>query len=207
VLESLAPCGDSPPLHVHWTEDELFHVLDGELRLQVADQDLRVGAGEATLAPKGIPHTYRVESPEGARWLVITTRGDFERFVRAFSRPAETPALPATAGPPTPEQAEALAVAPGSTGSSSSERRSAHSAVASSRCGAVRPSRARTSASPGPGAGPSGGGPQWADPPPRLPLVSPQASPERHPRSGLLRRAGQSPTGVPGVERRPAPSR
>jgi len=109
VLESLAPCGDSPPLHVHRTEDELFHVTHGELWLRVADQDLRVGPGEAILAPKGIPHTYRVESPEGVRWLVITTRGDFERFVRSLSRPAETSALPTPAGPPTPEQAEALA--------------------------------------------------------------------------------------------------
>jgi hypothetical protein len=61
------------------------------------------------LAPKGIPHTDRVESPEGARWLVTTTHGDFERFVRALSRPAQTPALPAAAGPPTPAQVQAVA--------------------------------------------------------------------------------------------------
>jgi hypothetical protein len=50
-----------------------------------------IGAGETLLAPKGVPHTYRVESREGARWLVITRRGDFERFVHALSRPAERP--------------------------------------------------------------------------------------------------------------------
>ena len=27
-MESLAPHGDSPPLHVHQTEDEIFHVLE-----------------------------------------------------------------------------------------------------------------------------------------------------------------------------------
>jgi len=48
-----------------------------------------LGAGETLLAPKGVPHTYRVESREGARWPVITRRGDFERFVHALSRPAE----------------------------------------------------------------------------------------------------------------------
>jgi quercetin dioxygenase-like cupin family protein len=109
MLESHAPCGESPPLHVHRTEDELFHVLEGELRVRADDADLRIGAGESILAPKGVPHTYRVESPDGARWLVITTRGDFERFVRAFSRKAERPALPTPLGPPTPEQAGALA--------------------------------------------------------------------------------------------------
>ena len=111
VLESLAPHGDSPPLHVHQTEDETFHVLEGLLRLSAGDADVRIGAGETVLAPKGEAHTYRVESPEGARWLVITTGGDFERFVRAFSRKAERPELPVPQGPHTPEQADALAAA------------------------------------------------------------------------------------------------
>lgn len=111
VMESLARHGDSPPLHVHHTEDEIFHVLEGELRMRAGDDEVRVGPGETLLAPKGVPHTYRVESPEGARWLVITTRGDFERFVRSLSRPAERPELPPDQGPPTPEQADALAAA------------------------------------------------------------------------------------------------
>ena len=111
VLESSAPHGDSPPLHIHHTEDEVFHVLEGELRLRVAGDDFRIGAGETALAPKGVPHTYRVESTEGARLLAITTRGDFERFVRGFSRPAEAAELPEPQGPPTPEQVDALAAA------------------------------------------------------------------------------------------------
>jgi quercetin dioxygenase-like cupin family protein len=111
VLESLARHGQSPPLHVHQTEDEIFHVLEGELRVRAGDTESSIGAGETILAPKGVRHTYRVESPEGARWLVITRRGDFERFVRAVSRPAEQPQLPMPEGPPTPEQANALAAA------------------------------------------------------------------------------------------------
>ncbi len=111
VMETLAPHGDSPPLHVHRTEDEIFHVLEGELRMRAGEAEVRIGAGETILAPKGVPHTYRVESPAGARWLVMTSRGDFERFVRALSRPAERPELPPAQGPPTPEQTDALAVA------------------------------------------------------------------------------------------------
>jgi mannose-6-phosphate isomerase-like protein (cupin superfamily) len=109
VIESLAPHGDSPPLHVHRNEDELFHVLEGELRLRVGDGEIRIGAGESLLAPNGVAHTYRVESPDGARWLVITTGGNFERFVRELSRPAERPGLPTPQGPRTPEQEDELA--------------------------------------------------------------------------------------------------
>ena len=57
-------------------------------------------AGESALAPKGVPHTYRVESPQ-ARWLVITPSGAFERFVRSASPPAGAPGLPQPAGAPT----------------------------------------------------------------------------------------------------------
>jgi mannose-6-phosphate isomerase-like protein (cupin superfamily) len=102
VIESLAPHGDSPPLHVHHTEDEVFHLVSGRLTLKVGDEELELAAGETALGPKGVPHTYRVDS-EQARWLVVTTGGDFEAFVQAASRPAEHPGLPAPAGPPTPE--------------------------------------------------------------------------------------------------------
>jgi mannose-6-phosphate isomerase-like protein (cupin superfamily) len=111
VLERRAPHGDSAPLHVHHTEDEVFYVLEGELRIRAGDADFRIGAGQTALAAVGVPHTYRVESSDGARWLIITTHGDFERFVRAMSRPAERPELPPPEGPPTPEEAEALAAA------------------------------------------------------------------------------------------------
>ena len=109
VLESVAAEGDSPPLHVHATEDELFHVLEGELLLRVGGEDRLLPAGEAALAPRGVPHTYRVETAR-ARWLVTTAKGDFERFVRELARPAESEGLPPRPQP-TPDQVEQLAVA------------------------------------------------------------------------------------------------
>ncbi len=111
VMEHHAPQGDSPPLHVHRNEDEVFHVLEGELRFVSGGRPGRAVAGETVLAPKGVPHTYRVESAAGARWLTILRGGDFDGLVRALGRPATRPGLPKPSGPPTPEQAEALAEA------------------------------------------------------------------------------------------------
>lgn len=108
VIESVAPYRDSPPLHIHRNEDELFHVLGGTMRLQVGDDEFMAEAGDLFLAPKGIPHTYRVESVKGARWLVTTTGGDFEAMVRAASRPADHDGLPEPGGPPSPDQQAAL---------------------------------------------------------------------------------------------------
>ncbi len=106
VLEHQAPYGDSPPLHIHHTEDEVFIVLEGECRFQVGGATHRARPFEVRLAPKGVPHTYRVESREGARWITLTAHRDFERFVKAMSRPAEREELPPPLAPPTPQDLE-----------------------------------------------------------------------------------------------------
>jgi mannose-6-phosphate isomerase-like protein (cupin superfamily) len=107
VVEHHAPVGDSPPLHVHRNEDEVFHILKGRLRLRVDGHDRFVEAGGTALAPKGLPHTYRVESTEGARWLTITRGADFETMLREAARQAERAELPPRAKP-TPEMIAAL---------------------------------------------------------------------------------------------------
>ena len=111
VLEHWAAFQDGPPLHVHQSEDEVFQVLAGEVRFRVGDQERRATAGDILLVLQGTPHTYRVESPEVAHFLTVTCGRAFENFVRAYGRPAEHDGLPKPSGPPTPEQAEALAQA------------------------------------------------------------------------------------------------
>ena len=99
--------GDMVPLHLHRDEDEVFHVLVGELELFLDGTTLRLGAGEIVVAPRGVPHAYRVSSTEPARWLAHASE-TFAQFVRTLSRPAESDALPEPSGPPTPEQVAAL---------------------------------------------------------------------------------------------------
>lgn len=108
VIRHWAPYGDSPPLHIHDTEDEVFHVLEGRVRFSVGGKPVEVVAGQTVIAPQGVPHSYVVESPEGAKWLTVTTPGDFEGLVREASRPATAAGLPEPSGPPTPEMAAAL---------------------------------------------------------------------------------------------------
>lgn len=107
VIEHRLPCGDSPPLHVHRNEDEIFHILEGRMRFQIDGQEQIVGTGETVIAPKGLPHTFRVESPEGAHTLTITRGSDFETMVRRASRRAERAGLPQPVEP-TPEMVAAL---------------------------------------------------------------------------------------------------
>jgi mannose-6-phosphate isomerase-like protein (cupin superfamily) len=58
-------------LHVHHTDDEAWHVLDGELTFRYADRTETVGAGTTVFVPAGVAHTYT--AGVGARYLVILT--------------------------------------------------------------------------------------------------------------------------------------
>jgi mannose-6-phosphate isomerase-like protein (cupin superfamily) len=42
--------------HSHETEDELFLVLEGTLRMQLRDRELAVGPGELVIVPHGTEH-------------------------------------------------------------------------------------------------------------------------------------------------------
>lgn len=103
LLEHRAPEGHSPPVHIHRTEDEVFHVLGGEFRFQIDGREQSLAAGGFVVVPKGTPHTFRVQSAGGGRWFTVTTHTDFERFVRAIGRPAPRAELPPPPGPPTPD--------------------------------------------------------------------------------------------------------
>ena len=107
VVEVSAGRGQMPPLHVHRTDDEVFHVIEGELTLYVGCDVARVGPGETAFAPRDVPHTYRVES-DGARWLGIGAPGGLDRYFLAIGQPAGGDGLPPEPIAPDLEAAEAL---------------------------------------------------------------------------------------------------
>ena len=94
VVEHYMPYGESPPLHIHRNEDEVFHILEGSMLIHIDGRESVANAGETVLAPKGIPHSFRVESREGARCLTITSGGDFENMIREMGKPALNADLP-----------------------------------------------------------------------------------------------------------------
>jgi quercetin dioxygenase-like cupin family protein len=111
IIEHTVPYGSSPPLHVHGTEDEIFHMLAGEARFSIGGKQVLARAGDTLVAPKGVPHTFVVTSLGGAKWLTVTSGGDFERMVRKIARPAEHEGLPPRRGAPSGAEAAALEAA------------------------------------------------------------------------------------------------
>jgi quercetin dioxygenase-like cupin family protein len=124
VFEVVLPHGAAPPLHSH-PQDETLYVVDGELTAWVVEPQLlagddseppawvrerarRCGPGATVYAPRGTPHSFRVES-DTARVLTLSTPAGIEQYARALSEPAHWPWLPPPADGPrvTPERLQA----------------------------------------------------------------------------------------------------
>jgi mannose-6-phosphate isomerase-like protein (cupin superfamily) len=93
VLRATVTEGFSPPLHIHTREDEVFHVLEGEVTFAIGDRRQLAGPGTSVYMPRGVPHTFRVDSAV-ARMLGVMVPGAFEQLFRNLSVPAGERALP-----------------------------------------------------------------------------------------------------------------
>ena len=100
LVEITAPPGLEAPLHVHYTEDEGFYVLEGNVTVVAGDDTVELASGQHAFGPRNVPHKFTV-GPDGARMLWTLTPGGFENLIDAASVPAETPTVPpATVLPP-----------------------------------------------------------------------------------------------------------
>jgi hypothetical protein len=59
-------------LHVHRSDDEAWHVLEGSLRFRFADLEVDAPAVTTVFVPAGVPHTYWVAA-EPSRYLIFLT--------------------------------------------------------------------------------------------------------------------------------------
>jgi mannose-6-phosphate isomerase-like protein (cupin superfamily) len=58
-------------LHIHRSDDEAWHVLEGRLRFRFPDGELDAPAGTTVFVPAGVAHTYGVVGP--SRYLILLT--------------------------------------------------------------------------------------------------------------------------------------
>ena len=85
--------GGEPPAHYHLHEDELFYVLEGEIKFHIGDKQFVAKAGELAYAPREIPHHFAIVTDTARALLVITPAG-METFFKEFSIPAQSLDLP-----------------------------------------------------------------------------------------------------------------
>jgi len=81
------------PLHVHTVEDEIWYVLEGEIRFIIGDETKLGGAGSFVCIPRGVPHTFQVVS-ETARWFGVGTPAGLDEWFFETGEPAAALTLP-----------------------------------------------------------------------------------------------------------------
>lgn len=98
----LPPKGFGAPLHAHREEDEFFLVLSGAVRLQHGDDVVEGVAGSFVYTPRGIGHSFHVDSDD-ARLLLFVGPAGVEGFFREAATPARSFSLP-PADEPVPDR-------------------------------------------------------------------------------------------------------
>ena len=59
-------------LHVHHSDDEAWHVLEGTLTFKFHDKEVEAPAGTTVFVPAGVPHSY-YEAHGATRYIIILT--------------------------------------------------------------------------------------------------------------------------------------
>ena len=95
LIEAVNRKGNGPPRHIHHREDETFYVVEGEVTVSVGDRTINAKPGTLVFLPRGIPHTFTIES-EQARMLVLVTPSGLEGWFKEYSQIQEM--LAAAAG-------------------------------------------------------------------------------------------------------------
>jgi hypothetical protein len=86
---------DSGPsyMHIHRSDDEAWHVLEGALRFKFADGEVDAPVGTTVFVPAGTAHTYWGTEP--SRYLIILTPR-LDRLIAKLRRLSDPSQLRAT---------------------------------------------------------------------------------------------------------------
>jgi quercetin dioxygenase-like cupin family protein len=96
LIEQVGRKGNVPPRHLHHHEDEAFYLLEGEMTFLVGEQTIKATPGMMIFAPRGIAHSFTIDTDQ-VRFLVLITPGGFEAFFGACGVPAAAMTLPPSA--------------------------------------------------------------------------------------------------------------
>lgn len=106
LIDMRVPPGGGPPLHRHDFE-EMFHILEGEIRFTFRGEEIVAHAGETVNIPARAPHHFVNASDRNARMLCMVTPPGLEEY---FARWGE-PLTDRTATPDAEQTAERLRTA------------------------------------------------------------------------------------------------
>jgi quercetin dioxygenase-like cupin family protein len=74
-----------PMLHIHFKQDEIFTVIEGEYRFVVGTETHVLKAGDTIFLPRGIPHTWIQLTDRGRLIYFLQPAGKMEEFFQVMN--------------------------------------------------------------------------------------------------------------------------
>ena len=71
-----------PPLHVHYKQDEIFYILEGDYIFQLGDEKVNAKSGDTIFIPRKTPHTFAQISDKGKMFYLFQPSGRMEELFR-----------------------------------------------------------------------------------------------------------------------------
>jgi quercetin dioxygenase-like cupin family protein len=102
LMDTTLPKGAEPPPHLHTREDEMFYLMEGNVKFRIGDAVIDGVPGAAVFAPRQVPHQITITTPT-ARFLTLITPGDFLAYFVETSVETDAPKIVPPQGLPPAE--------------------------------------------------------------------------------------------------------
>src|SRR5215510_9959290 len=85
VLMAWHKPAEGPPDHVHFSQEEMFFIIEGTYELTVGGQTSTAGAGTMVFIPRNVVHRFRNVGDQTARMLDWSLPGGQDHYFEAIS--------------------------------------------------------------------------------------------------------------------------
>lgn len=72
--------GRGTPLHVHFTQDEVFNIREGNYLFRVNEETYELHTGDTIFLPRNVPHAWTQKSASGKMNVLVQPAGKLEEF-------------------------------------------------------------------------------------------------------------------------------
>lgn len=94
IVENYNNPGIGIPMHVHENEDEIFHIIEGQMEFETQGKTTILNPGDMIFLPRMVPHAFRVVGTQKAKAVVTIMPSGIEEMFEALSQlPAGPPDL------------------------------------------------------------------------------------------------------------------
>ncbi|MBT2560216.1 cupin domain-containing protein [Pedobacter sp. ISL-68] len=90
IIEAFMQSGTESFSHLHCTEDETIHLLEGEVRVNVGSAIIVLSPGQSLFIPRNTPHNIVNSENETARMFLFYSGASFAELVGVTGQPADS---------------------------------------------------------------------------------------------------------------------